>query len=331
VDKVVEELLHPIAKRLAATSVGALVIFWGIGLALFHFYHPQPFLICRTGGADLCGLLSGDTKRTTIAALCLVVAVAATSLAVFSQATDATRFLTGGGWHRLRQPGVRLQAHARRRATNRAFPGWEHPPKAPGSPLRASKDGLGSWLRYPYGSSRHEPEDPPLLPDVPLAPTLLGNVFAASRQRVLDWDGLSLHSGNWQALLSVLEERDLATLRAEWSDLLLRTQTVIFCVATAVWAVWLPDWQWQAFWVPAWLAVAYVTYRRVCHAASRYCVCIEAIIPPYLAKLCERYGFPPLMVTIDEQQKRRGRWGVSGPYAPPNLNMISLRRKDVDN
>jgi hypothetical protein len=330
VDKVVEELLHPVAKRLAASSVGALVMFWSIGLLLFHFYHPQPWLICRTGGTDLCGLLSGEAKRTTIAVLCLVVAVAATSLAAFSQAADTTLFLSGCNWRLLRWPGTWLQEHARKRATDRAFPGWKTPPKTADRPLPTGRDGRGSWLRYPLGPSRQKPDDPPLLRDVPLEPTFLGNVFAASWQRVLDWDGLLLNSRIWQALLTFLPQQDVARLQAESADLLLRAQTIVFCIATSAWAVWLPGWQWKACWVLVWLLIAYATYRKMCGAAGRYCDCVEGIIALHGSELHKRLGVPPLVRTIDEQLGRATHLGFLRPHAPHDTDTSSLRHEDED-
>jgi len=149
-------------------------LFWSTGLLLFHLFHPQPFLICTTGGKDLCGLLSGDAKQMIKVALFLLVAVAASSLVVFSHAAATAQFLAGR-----------------------------------------------NWRRYPHGTPRQQHDESPRDVEVSLQPTFLGNVFAASGQRVWIVNGLHLHRC-WQILITILPQADLTRLQAGLAELLLR-------------------------------------------------------------------------------------------------------------
>ena len=322
-DKVIEELLHPFVKRLAMSAISALVMFWAIGMLLFHFFHPQQFWICRTGGADLCGLLSNDAKRVTVAGLFLLAAVTASSLLVFSRAAETTQFLSGVNWSLLRHLGIRLQEGARRRATNRAHPNREIAPDTPTGRRATSKDGRGAWRRYPHGSPRLAHGDPPRPHDMALEPTLLGNVFAASQQRVMVDNGLRLDRC-WHVLLVTLPPTELAQLQVGSATLLSRTQTFIFCVATSGWAVWLPGWL-KALWIPVWLVIAYFSYRGMCAAAGRYCATMEGVISTNRSLLYEKLELPPLMPTIAEQQRRAEQFGVYGPYSRIDPRAISPR------
>jgi type II secretory pathway pseudopilin PulG len=319
-DKVIEELLHPFVKRLATSAIGALVMFWAIGMALFHFFHPQPIWICRTGGTDLCGLFSGDAKRVAVALLCLLAAVVASSLAVFSRTAETAQFLSGANWRLLSHLGIRLQEGARRRATNRAHPNRVIAHDTPTTRRTTSRDGRGTWRRYPHGSPRLDHDDPRRLSDVALQPTLLGNVFAASQQRVMVDNGIGLDRC-WYVLLVVLPQTELANLQAGTAALLSRTQTFVFCLATSAWAVWLPGWL-KAPWILVWLVIAYGAYRGMCAAAGHYCAKMEGIISINRSLLYQKLDLPPLMPTITEQQRRAEQFGVYGPYTRIDPRMI---------
>jgi hypothetical protein len=306
-DKFLSELLHPFTTRIAAGNLGAVAMFWSTGLLLFHFFHPQPVLFCAKGGTDFCGLLSGDGALITVTVLLLVVGMVASSL--FSRATGAEQFLTGCNWRLLRGLGLLLQDRSRRKAVDRAHPNREIHAGTATVPRGASRDGRATWRRYPHGTPRKQHHDPLRPNDVALEPTLLGNVFAASRQRVMAEDDLPLHEC-WHILLAVLPEEHLARLKARSAALLSHIQAVPLCVATAAWAAWLPGVPYKVVWVLAWLSIAYAVYREACKAAGRYCECIEGLIRAHRDVVRQK---------MDGRATQLRRWEQSGLTRPYDL------------
>lgn len=302
-DKFLGDLLHPFTTRIAAGNLGAVVMFWGTGLLLFHFFHPQPLLFCTKGGTDFCGLLSGDGSRIMVAALCLVIGMVASSL--FSRATSAEQFLAGCNWWRLKGLGLLLQDRARRRATERAHPNREIPAGVDAPPRLPSRDGRATWRHYPHGTPRKQLDGPGRRTDIALEPTFLGNVFAACQQRIIVDNDLEL-SVCWRILLAILPADEQARLGARSVALVSRIQAVPLSAATAVWAVWLPGTAWKVVWVIAWLTITYVVYRETCKAAGRYCDCIEALIIVHRDVLRQKLNSP-------REQLRK--WApFTGPY-----------------
>lgn len=102
-DKVVSELLSPITRHLKLESLTAAALFWGIGIFLFHQFHPEALPGCSTGGADLCGLLAkNDGYRLTVVAVLALVALIITAEIVVTRAAEVTQFLSGSRWSKRR-------------------------------------------------------------------------------------------------------------------------------------------------------------------------------------------------------------------------------------
>jgi hypothetical protein len=130
----------------------------------------------------------------------------------------------------------------------------------------------------------------------------LGNVFAAARQRVLARHGLRLHSC-WSYLLAVLPAPARAELERHSTDVLMRTQAVLWSLAATSYAVLLPGAPMKAGWVLASLIAAYLAYRQVCTVAANYCDAIEGIIVAHRKSLYEVAGFALPTSIADEHKK----------------------------
>jgi hypothetical protein len=253
-----------------------------------------------------------------LAILCLGLAIMLSSVLLFSRAAATAQFLSGCHWRHMRGLGKFVQHCARDRATRR-----EHGDRKVGSPFPPTfRGGRSRSYRYPHGSPRKPHDDPPLPTDVPLEPTFLGNVFAASRQRILHTDGLYLQ-GCWHVLLAVLPQEHRVRLEVTSAALLSRAQAVTWSVVSVVWAVWLPDLTWKALWVLGCLVGAYGGYRGMCAAAGSYCDQMEAIVSVNRPLLYEKLGLPPVMLTPDQQRKRQERFGIKGPYSLPGPGSLT--------
>jgi hypothetical protein len=297
-DKIVSDLLSPIIRHLTLGSLTAAALFWGMGLSLFHQFHPQALPGCSTGGTDLCGLIAkSDVDRQIVVGVGVLIVIFITAEAVFTRAAKVTQFLSGTRWSK-RRLFVFFQDHFRERLIKRGYGSRD---VSPGS-VRARRINIRSLRRanrYPHGMPRTPHDDPPRLVDVPLEPTFLGNVFAALHQRILATHGLRLASC-WELLLSVLPDDAMKKLVAPSSVVLVRAQIVIWAVMNCIWAVWLDNWLWRAGWVFTWLAVAYLAYRELCTAAGKYCDRLGAIVFAHRWLLYEVAKLPSPKSTADE-------------------------------
>jgi hypothetical protein len=319
-DKFVGELLSPIARHLTRHltlgSLSAAVLFWGMGIFLFHQFHPQSPPGCPTGGADLCGLLArNDGYRWSAAGVLGLVAIFFTAQAVSARAVEVTQFLSGTRWSK-RRLFVFLQYRFRERLIKRGYGSRD---------LSAGSDRVRPVNircrlradRYPHGVPRKPHEYPPQPVDVPLEPTFLGNVFAAMHQHILAVHGLRLQSC-WKLLLMVLPDDKKANLLTSSSVVLAKAQSVIWALMNCIWVVWIPGALWKIGWVYGWLVVAYLAYRGVCTAAGVYCDELRAIIFAYQFDLYKRVNFKPPTSTADAPRTGRNlsnhldrRWSLA--------------------
>ncbi|MGH3533134.1 MAG: hypothetical protein ACRDQG_00250 [Pseudonocardiaceae bacterium] len=269
----------------------AAAFFWGIGLFLFHQFHPHALPGCPTGGADLCGLLveKGGYYRWTAAGFLGIAMILITAESVFANAAEFTQFLSGTRWSK-RWLFVFLQYHFRERLIRRGYGSRD----LPAGSQRARSTSIRCRLRadrYPQGVPRKPHEDPPRLVDVPLEPTFLGNVFAATYQLILATYGLRLPSC-WKFLLPVLPADKKADLQASSSVVLARAQSVIWALMNCIWMVWIQGAVGKIEWTCGWLAVAYLAYRFLCEAADVYCDELRAVVFHYRFRLYESAHFP---------------------------------------
>lgn len=323
-DKVVGELLAPFIRNITSGSLTATAFFWGLGVFLFHRFHPQAFPGCPAGGVELCGLLTKkDGFPWAVAGVLGLLLVLITTQGVSARAADVTQFLSGTRWSKRRLL-VYFQHHYRERLINRGY-GSRNP--APGAD-RIRQVNLRCRLRadrYPQGVgiSRKPLKDPPRLVDVRLEPTFLGNVFAATNQYILAMHGLRLHSC-WKLLLVVLPDAEKENLRASSSMVLSRVQIVIWAVMNCIWVVWIPGVQWEIGWVCGWLAVAYFAYRGLCTAAGGYCEELRMIVVAHRFLLYEKVNFPLPKSTRDEMRAGISLSGYLDRNGPPsNINFVN--------
>jgi len=314
-DKVVVELLSPLTRHLTLRSLGEAALFWGIGVFIFHQFHPQALPGCPTGGADLCGLLARkDRGLWTVAGILALVTILITAQAMFAHAVEVTQFLSGTRWSKRRLL-VFLQYHFRERLIKRGYGSRD---------LSAGADRVqpisNRWQRradrYPHGVPRKPHEDPPLPVDVPLEPTFLGNVFAAMRQHILAVYGLRLQSC-WKLLLIVLHPADEAKLLASSSVVLARAQSVSWALMNCIWVVWIDGALWEIGWVCGWLAIAYLAYRGLCEAAGEYCDDLGKIVLAYRFNLYKMVNFRLPKSTADELQTGLKLSGYLDRIGPP--------------
>lgn len=281
VDKVISELLSPFTSRFATSAIGALAVFWILGLLLFYGLHPQPLPGCPRGGQDICGLLSGQWPAAARTAGVLLVLVVFSLGMVFSRASELTRFLCGTTWRHTRIL-IAWQEVLRHRTIRRngGRPESVYPSQPdPATPVMPVERRNRSRLRsYPHG------------PDVDIAPTTLGSIFVAMSQRIGDKHGLRLVSC-WHLLMLVIPDKDKADLRVKTAAVLFPAQGFIWSVASAIWAALLPGLLPKILWVVVCFFAAYLAYRRMRSQAQEYCDMIEAVVVAHRKALYEVSGF----------------------------------------
>lgn len=314
-DKVISELLAPFVRLLSPGSLTAAALFWGIGLFLFHLFHPQALPGCSTGGADLCGLLSQDGQRRAVAIALLLFAILVTAESVFARAAEFTQFLSGTRWSK-RWLFIFLQHRTRERLIKRGY-GARDLSADPGTCIRPPNVRCRVRAdRYPQGVPRN-PHGGTFRPlDVPLEPTFLGNVFAATHQHILVTHGLRLHSC-WRLLLVVLPESERMKLVTSSSTVLARTQGVMWSGLVCIWALWLPEHLWKIGWIAFWLTVAYLAYRGLCKAAGEYCDDLKPIILKNRWLLYDAVNFALPKSTFDELKTGLKLSGYLDRKGPP--------------
>jgi hypothetical protein len=290
VEKLVGELITPFGQRLSRASVFVSALFWATGLFLFHLFPASFPRVCPSGGTDVCGLLATHPHQLIVTLVVLIALLVATAVLVFDRTARVAQTLSGTKWP-VREPFTRFQANRRERAKQRCHK------------KKSGKPNPKSWIRlelYPHGSASEWDVDPGQAIAVPLEPTLLGNIFAATRQRLLAMSGLRLFSC-WQSLLLLIPGDVRIRLATASGVVMARIQAVMWFALSTVWAIWLPG-NWRVVWIGVCVVGAYVSYRAACLAAVEYCMLITAVVLDFRGLLYDATGFPRPKSTDEERE-----------------------------
>jgi hypothetical protein len=271
-DKLVTELINPFASRVMATMSLASIVFWTVGLTLVYHRHPGPLPLCDSGGRQLCGILSGEWAQTVVPVLTLAVAVVLLSTMVMAGSHLTLVLLQGTRW--WRRIGLWLQERAWERHSERD---------------RNGRSSGAKW--FPHGPAAEEL----------LQPTRLGNIFAATHQRLVDRNGFRL-SSCLRLLRHVLPAADREDLDRTLNEVARRVQLLEWLVLGTVWAVLLPGVGPKIIWVSCCLLAAFWVYREVCAKAMEYCDEVDAVVVLNRHRLYEGVGLVPPSCTGDEPQ-----------------------------
>ncbi|MFG1641274.1 hypothetical protein ACGFMK_13385 [Amycolatopsis sp. NPDC049252] len=283
-DKLLTALLSPFAGRLIATVSLASTVFWAVGLVVLGACHPQPLPACASGGGDLCGVLSGHWAQAVVPALFFFGGVFVVSTVILSFPRWTLEALSGRGWW-WRVLGRACQDRARTRHAASATRRRQH---------------RSRW--YPHGVPWNYPAYLLLPTDVPLEPTRLANVFAATQQRILSRHGLWMSSCQW-LLLEVSPPEKKAEFEQLSQAVLRRVHALEWFVLTTAWAYFLPAAGARVAWVLVCLAAAHWAYREVCRAAAEYCEVLDATVTTHRMRLYRAAGFPLPQSTSEELAK----------------------------
>lgn len=304
-DKLLVELLSPFAGRLVATFSAVSIAFWGVGMTVVHLGHWLPLDgLCLVRG-DFCGLTDGRWKEAAGPVGAALVVIVVLSTIVLALAPAVLKFLHSGGplW---RTPGIRRQRRARELHKRLAQDGEKHRcSRYPhGVPSKKAKRSRRDWVKglftsAPGADSDTPPKEPTFVAiDVPLQPTRLANVFAATQQRIVAKHGLRMNSCR-RLLVEVMPARKRAELEALTGAVLRRVHTMTWFLVAIVWAPALPGYWWM-LWVAACLVMAHWMYREVCQAACECCDALEAVVAVQRHQLYRAVGFPLPASTADE-------------------------------
>lgn len=309
VDKLAGLLLDPLARRWSGQASAATLLFWATGGFLYLVTRTGPGTGCS--GASTSGVIAatwcGIFRRygglgVAIGAALAAVLAAGVSLAVASAAPRVLDVLTGvawprarpmrafgrrrGRWHRARRGRLVLEAYG---AADRAAHGRDGGKAATASWNDTGRHAVaGLRLRhYPGGEAA-------------VAPTRVGNAFAAVAQRVAARHGLDL-TVCWGPLLATLPEAARSRLAQESAGVLGSVQTLSWVVAALVWAPLLPGVWAQLGWAAACLAAAAVAHLATCQAVESYCDLVDDTVLVHRAGLYEAIGLPLPPDTADER------------------------------
>jgi hypothetical protein len=292
VEKLIGGLSEPFARRWGGEAVGAALVFWATGLVVYLLSRPSAALGCPDDGlpSDLvCRLAAYGALGAAAGTIILASVVVGSSLLVAAVAPWVLRLLAGSSWPRwvlvTRLTRWRLRRHQRRRRrlarTDPPIAGGSAGPQTIEQAL-ASRSQRTAWagLRWYPGEV-----------DV-LAPTRIGNAFAAVGQRIADRYGLAL-TVVWEPLLAVLPDHLYGRLAEQSRVLTSRAQGLVWPLAGVVW---LP----LAGSVPAALVgvliivgLTAVAYGLLCHAVRCYCDLVEGVVGTNRVLLYRAVGFAP--------------------------------------
>lgn len=318
----------PVAKRWAARIAAATLTFWCLGILLVLIIHPRTgrcpvtdkaahaLRLPRTG----CVTLPQGPLGLTLLGFAAVSVVAGSGLLVAAATPRLLTVLTGAGWplaHRRHSPTrwlwVRLLRGQLRRRRSAAVvdpvllphvpPAVASAAAAAGTPAAVSAaghrqalvatalagfDGATAWARL-----RRWPSDPGLL-----APTRIGNIYAAVGERVTVRHGLDL-AVCWEPLLTVFPPAALSALTKEALRVSARAQNLLWSVLGAGWAVLLPA-PLAAVWVAGAAALAGTLWVGLREACETHADVIEALVTAQRGELYRLVGIePPLSTALE--------------------------------
>jgi hypothetical protein len=297
VNKFITELLSPFAGRLMAGVSLASTLFWLVGLVVLWRFHPQPLPACPSGGRDLCGVLSGHWSEAILPGLLFFGGVFFISAAILTFPRWTLELLCGRGWW-WRAPGRYFQGIAADRQADREVERLRH---------------RGRWYPKAQGTADYVPS-----PGRFLEPTRLGNVFAATQQRILIRHGLRMDSCQW-LLLGVMPAEKRTELEALSGAVLRRVHALEWFVLTTAWAFLLPGTAAKVVWVVVCLLAAHWAYREICRASGDYCEVLEVIVLTSRPALYRAVGFSVPKSTGDDRRKGRELSGYLDPREPVDV------------
>jgi hypothetical protein len=281
----IEKLLGAVAEPWAhrwADGIGGAVVFWAVGALLLLMTDPST-VNCDSGRPLPWCQLPGDPSGPAVILLAVGLVGAAVLISarmVAATAPQLVHLLAGVGWPRHGLLAGVTQWRTSRHAVRRQRLATD----LTSEPIRATR--LRTKLRRYPGA-------------VPVAPTRIGNAFAATMQRVDDRHGLRL-AVCWEAFVSALPDHERSRLDKQAAITLGRAQSLVWATAAVGWVGLLRSPWWIVAWLAGTAAAAAVAYTGLCHSVEAYCDLIEGQVATGRHALYRRIGFPLPVSTADE-------------------------------
>lgn len=291
-EKLIGGLSEPLARRWGGEAVGAALVFWATGVVIYLLTRSSSALGCPGDGlpAELvCRLAAYGSLGAVAGTVVLASVVVGSSLLVAAIAPWALRLLAGSGW-----PGWglvasltrwRLRHHQRRRGRLARI----GPPVAGGSaglqPIERVL--LDRSQRTAWAGLRWYPGDAAVL-----APTRIGNAFAAVSQRIADRYGLVLPVV-WEPLLAVLPDHLHGRLAEQSRVLTSRAQGMVWPLAGLAWLPLTGSVPVALGGLLIVLGLTAVAYGLLCDAVRSYCDLVEGVVSTNRVLLYRAVGFAP--------------------------------------
>jgi hypothetical protein len=299
VEKLIGGLSEPFAKRWGTEAVGASLVFWAAGVALYLLGRSSSGLSCPDGSVPgvLACRLAGYGPLGAVAGLVILASVVVgSSLLVTAVAPRVLRLLAGAGWPPWWPVTTltrwRLRRHQRRRRRLARI----GPPVAGGSAdsptverMLLHRSQVTAWARlrwYPGAVAV-------------LAPTRIGNAFAAVSQRIGDRYGLVLAVA-WEPLLAVLPDHLHGRLAEQSRVLNNRAQAVVWPLAALGWIPLTSSLPVALGGLAVVATLSWTAYVLLGDAVRCYCDLIEGAVGTHRVLLYRAVGFLPPASTATE-------------------------------
>jgi hypothetical protein len=292
VEKLIGGLSEPLARRWGGEAVGAALVFWATGVVVYLLSRSSAALDCPGDGLPgelVCRLAAYGSLGAVAGTVILASVVVGSSLLVAGVAPWVLRLLAGSGWPRwglvTRLTRWRLRQHQRRRRRLARI----GPPVAGGSaePQPIERVLLDRSQRIAWAGLRWYPGDAAVL-----APTHIGNAFAAVSQRIADRHGLVL-AVVWEPLLAVLPDHLHGRLAEQSRVLTSRAQGVVWPLASVVWLPLIGSVPLALGGFLVVVGLTSVAYALLCEAVRCYCDLVEGVVSTNRVQLYRAVGFAP--------------------------------------
>jgi len=331
VNVLIDAFAGRVAKRWAAQVAAATLVFWSMGVLLalvtrgpvVHCAEPAGDRAVRLPSAG-CIRLPQGASATTLLGFAAVSAVAGSGLLVAAATPRLLDLLTGAGWPQAGRRGLgprsllRLLLRRQLRRRRAAARTWFPPPAPLAAPAptatapasaalvagrkavrraaeRRHLDAALAGVADAAASARlrRYPWDARLL-----APTTIGNVYAAMGERVDRRHGLDL-AVCWESLITVLPAEALATLARESARVSLRAQNLLWALAGSLWALLLP-FPVSLAWVAGVVALLLLVHAGLRDACATHADVVEALLTSHRGELYVMAGITPSTTTALE-------------------------------
>lgn len=277
-----------VTRRLGGHAVAGAVVFWTVG-GLWYLLNGSRVPGCPGGdsvvGRLTCPVAANPTLSSVVVAVLAASVVVSSSAVVAAAAPRLVHTMAGSGWA-MTAPGAwiaerRRAAQQQRRNRLAELQAGDH------TWQRVSREArLRSW---PKGR------------DARIAPTRLGNVFAAAAQRVANRHGLNL-GVCWEAQVAVLPEIARSALVEQSTIVQSRVQHMVWTAAAALWAPLVPTGVGPVVWITLCTGLTWVIYVGVCHACQAYGDMVEGIVATHRMALYRALGFAAPVSLAAERQ-----------------------------